>query len=429
MEDPTSALLEANAEESEARVRILVAARNPASLNAILSMLEQYEEFEIAESALDGEECLHKLESSQVDILLAEINLPKISGVKIAEYMSLERPDVASIILADQSTLGFFRTAMLAGAMDFLTMPIPPEELAFSIRRVHQLRSERRRRNFGDHGSFGVGRFSIGKCGKVLTVCGGKGGTGKSTVSTLISSYLAERTRLTIALSDFDLQFGDLGVLLDVEPRKSLLDLLPLLDELDPEIVKSAALRVNGGPDLFLSPTQLEKGELIADGCIAKLVEGMKGGYDLIVANTGPRISEVHLDLFEVSDLVVVVVGRDIPSLKACAQMKSVYERLGLPSENLVALVNERDPAGELTPDRVSENLGIAVIGSIPRLNPDELGGLSERMASVKNWSASLSEVVKRISIDICRRLDLGVRLEVEEVGGRRFKWPRFFGG
>lgn len=429
MDNSTSIQIEVAAGESEAKIRVLVAAKNPTSLNGILSMLEQYEDFEMVESALDGEECLQKIEAVPADVLLAEINLPKISGVKIAEYLSLERPDLATVILADQSTLGFFRTAMLAGAMDFLTMPIPAEELAFSIKRVHQLRAERRRKNSCDTGTSGGVRLALGRCGKVVTVCGGKGGTGKSTVSALVASFLKERARLSVALADFDLQFGDLAVLYNIQPRKSLLDLLPLIDELDAGVVRSASLRLNGGPDLFLSPPQLEKSELIAEGHVAKLVEGMRETYDLIIANTGPRISEVHLDLFEVSDLVVVVVDQDIPSLKACAQVKSVYEKLGLPSESLVAVVNKFEPGGELALDKIGESLDIAVIGSIRRFRSDELEALRVGLAEVDGWSSSLLEAIKGISAEICSKLDLAVQFEAEEVGGRRFKWLRFLRG
>ncbi|MCL5291160.1 MAG: response regulator [Actinobacteria bacterium] len=415
--------------ESAEKIRLLVATANPSSLNVVVSMLEQYPDLEVMASALDGEECLQKLQTDQIDILLTEINLPKISGVKIAEYLSLERPDVASIILADQNSLGFFRTAMLAGAMDFLTMPVPSEELAFSVRRVYDLESERRqRRNVESSTQSGGGHYLLGKSGKVVTVCSGKGGTGKSVISAFTACFLQERASLAVALADFDLQFGDLGVLFNVHPKKSLLDLLPLIDELDSNLIKSASLRVDGGPDLFLSPPQVEKGELITTKYILRLLDVLKETYDLVVVNTGPRLSETHLDLFDASDLVIAVVNQDISSLKACAQLKSVYDRLGMPTDDLAVVVNKHAP-DVITLEKVGESLGLVVIGALPKLSKDELEALDGGAISVEGWSSEVSRAIRDLSGAVCRKLGIDVQLEVERSEERRSRWPRFFKG
>ncbi|MHB0976859.1 MAG: response regulator [Candidatus Aquicultorales bacterium] len=404
------------------RISVVVAASTPAALNGVVSALNQAEGFEVKASILDGEECLAELDRAVPDVLVTEINLPKVSGVKIAEYLSVERPEIATVILADQNSLGLFRTAMLAGAMDFLILPLPGEELTASVLRAYQLKSERRRQweERSPGGKTDDRPAKIGKDGKAITVCGGKGGTGKSIIASLLSVYLASRTDLTAALVDFDLQFGDLAVLFDTAPRKSLLDLVPVVDELDTQLLKSACVRAEAGFDLFLAPPQVEKSELLGTDQVTKILRSLRRAYDLIINNTGPRLGEIHLDLFDASDLVLAVTTQDISSLKATAQSKGVFDKLGLNSDGFGIVVNKCDPEHPVQPQKIASSLGAPVLGTIPDLGFTALAMIEQGVLSFEGVSPSVDLAFAELAEALGRRLGFELEPLAMELSGRR---------
>lgn len=365
-------------ENNVKRIDMLVAATNMASLNNILHLISDQPDINVVATALDGEELLIKIDENEVSTVVVELALPKISGVKVAEYLSLEKPGIATIILADQSNLGFYRSAMLAGAREFLITPIPGDEFAFSIRRVYELEAERRRkrREVGGHPGVTLTGHIRNKNGKILVFHGGKGGTGRSFIAANISSMLSKKnTDVDVAIADFDLQFGDLSAIYCAPATKNLTDLVAVIDELSLATLKSVATKVSDNLDLFASPPQLEKSELITSDHAVRIIDAFRKNYDLTVINTGALVTEIHIDFLEKADLTALVVNPDVLSIKTCSQIKSLYDKLGFDKNQIGFIFNKEIRSTTLNVKRVRDTLKMDMLGAIPFL-PDEVGTL-----------------------------------------------------
>ena len=73
--------------------------------------------------APDGEAALRKLEESNVDVLLCDINMPRIDGMEVLRRVH-ERPNPPEVImLTGQATVETAVEAMKLGADDYLTKP------------------------------------------------------------------------------------------------------------------------------------------------------------------------------------------------------------------------------------------------------------------------------------------------------------------
>ncbi len=381
------------------RIRLFLAADNVASLNNTLQLLSEYHEFEIVDTALDGEDCLQKITLCRPDIVIAELALPKISGVKIAEYLSLERPEISTALLADQSNLGFYRSAMLAGAREFLITPVTGEELAFSLKRLFEIEKERRQRK----------RTSLNydlkseikaknKNGKIILVSGGKGGTGRSFISAnLANIYAKSYPHRRVAVADFDLQFGDICAIYDLVPKKSLADLVPVADELDQATLNSVAVMTDN-ICLFASPTELERSELVSSHFTVKLLEACRRYYDLTIINTGALMTDIYLDLMEQSDYMMLVANPEVLSVKACAQIGRIYKKMGLPKEAIGFVLNKHADSRLLTPERIAERLNIKYITSIPNVPEEVSQMLNEGKLIIETDSAAFLAFPKLIS-------------------------------
>ena len=77
--------------------------------------------------------------------------------------------------------------------------------------------------------------------GKVITVYGPKGGIGTTTLATNLAVALqGPDTRVVIV--DGNLQYGDVAVFHNEQPRNTILDLTPRANELDPDIIKEVLI-------------------------------------------------------------------------------------------------------------------------------------------------------------------------------------------
>ena len=92
------------------------------------------------QSAPDGDAALRKLEESNVDVLLCDINMPKIDGMEVLRRVH-ERPNPPEVImLTGQATVETAVEAMKLGAYDYLTKPYSITELDVRVKQAAEKR-------------------------------------------------------------------------------------------------------------------------------------------------------------------------------------------------------------------------------------------------------------------------------------------------
>lgn len=90
--------------------------------------------------APDGDAALRKLEESNVDVLLCDINMPKIDGMEVLRRVH-ERPNPPEVImLTGQATVETAVEAMKLGAYDYLTKPYSITELDVRVKQAAEKR-------------------------------------------------------------------------------------------------------------------------------------------------------------------------------------------------------------------------------------------------------------------------------------------------
>lgn len=84
--------------------------------------------------AQDGEDALRVLdENPDVDIVLSDINMPRMDGLTLLDRLNGHREDLKTVIVSAYGDMGNLRTAMNRGAFDFVTKPIEFEDLDRTI--------------------------------------------------------------------------------------------------------------------------------------------------------------------------------------------------------------------------------------------------------------------------------------------------------
>ncbi|HEY4723680.1 MAG TPA: response regulator [Anaerolineae bacterium] len=89
-------------------------------------------------SAKTGTDALTQVEKLQPDLILLDIMLPGMNGIEVCRRVQSETrwSRIKIVILSALSDLATQREALAAGALEYWTKPITPEELLNGIQRV-----------------------------------------------------------------------------------------------------------------------------------------------------------------------------------------------------------------------------------------------------------------------------------------------------
>ena len=350
-------------ENSERSIRVFLAA-DMSLVSQVAALLSATPGAEIVGTAHDGGSCLERVLKAPCDVVLVHSRLPEVSGIKVVEYLSINHPDLPAVILIDDADSATLRLAMLAGAREFLIPPLVTDQLMDTLRRVHEIEKQRKSVRQERH----VGSAKRGnKNGHLLVVASGKGGVGKSFISTGLATIIAEQQDdRKIALLDADVTGGDIGVLLDLEHNKGVIDLLGVASELDAEVIRSAAKSYMKNLDCFLAPDGNIPTYLGDAETVPQLVAALTGEYDLVIANTGPLACWPSAELVALADKVLLVTTPDLASLKLCTRLRDAHEELGLSLSKIVVAVNRQLEDDALSCKRIGKLLGLQVAAGIP---------------------------------------------------------------
>ncbi|MCL4467789.1 MAG: response regulator [Deltaproteobacteria bacterium] len=81
-----------------------------------------------------SEDALKELENSPVNIVITDMKLPAMSGIKLAEVIKNRWPDVAIIMMTAYGTEDVIKMAFTSGAMFYIEKPFKIENLANMIK-------------------------------------------------------------------------------------------------------------------------------------------------------------------------------------------------------------------------------------------------------------------------------------------------------
>ena len=87
--------------------------------------------------AYNGVEALEQLnEDDEIDMVLSDINMPKMDGLALLEQIPSVDPEIRAVIISAYGDMQNIRTAMNRGAFDFVTKPIDFDDLKVTIERT-----------------------------------------------------------------------------------------------------------------------------------------------------------------------------------------------------------------------------------------------------------------------------------------------------
>lgn len=119
-------------------IRILVADDHPVVRDGLVAMLATQNDFDVVAEASDGQETVEKAASFQPDVVLLDLEMPKLDGVEALRQLQHRYPEIRVIVFTAFDTDERILSAVQAGAQGYLLKGAPREELFRAIRAVSQ---------------------------------------------------------------------------------------------------------------------------------------------------------------------------------------------------------------------------------------------------------------------------------------------------
>jgi two-component system response regulator DesR len=118
-------------------IRVVIAEDQAMVLGALAALLEIESGISVVGRASNGAAALDLVRRERPDVLVADIEMPGMSGLDVAAAVRAERLPTRVVILTTFARPGYLRRALDAGASAYLLKDAPSSELAEAIRRVH----------------------------------------------------------------------------------------------------------------------------------------------------------------------------------------------------------------------------------------------------------------------------------------------------
>jgi len=93
------------------------------------------------DTAVDGEEALEKLKAKPADVVLLDINMPRMSGIEALTIIRQTYPQTEAIMLTGFADFSTAIECLKIGAKDYLVKPVDTTELVTRLRSLVRSRS------------------------------------------------------------------------------------------------------------------------------------------------------------------------------------------------------------------------------------------------------------------------------------------------
>jgi len=202
-------------------------------------------------------------------------------------------------LLPSEATADFLLKASKAGASQFISLPLQPDELKASLHRIAL--------QFG---------FKLNKS-TIVAFASVSEGAGATSLSINVADVLASHYNAKVILMELAHQCGRLAVYLNLKPRFSINHLFQDIERMDTNLIKKALIQVNNNLSVLTGPqTPLLKVNYHANDLV-RLLALTKDLADVVIVDIPNIFDEIDLKTIINVDVIFLVGQPILPSIQA----------------------------------------------------------------------------------------------------------------
>ena len=351
----------------ERKIRVIIADDSEQTRENIHAIFSYEESIEIIGEAQNGQEAVQMARELRPDVILMDINMPEMDGIKATKTITEDGLEGSIIMMSIQGEREYIKRAMSAGARDYVIKPFGVNELIETIKRVFQVDQAKKKKISNP--------ASASKLqSKVISVFSTKGGVGKTTIATNLAVEIAASTNKKVALLDFDLQFGDVAISLNLYVKNTITELIKDMSNVEHEndLIEEYMLTHYSGVKVLAAPIKPENAEYVNSEHIKKIIGILKGRFDYIIIDTAQGFDDTVITALDESDTILYISTLDLPSIKNTKNGLEVMKTLNYSNEKVRVVVNKSN-----------ESFGIKHLDFKAALNVDLFAIIPDDLPSV----------------------------------------------
>jgi pilus assembly protein CpaE len=327
-------------------IKVLIVDDIPETRDHLSRLLGLERDLDVAGTAGTGEEAIKVAMELRPDVIVMDINMPGMDGVAAAEIISQRLPSCPIIMMSVHGEADQLKRAISAGAREFLVKPFSGDEFSASIRTVFERELARRTQFESSLPTVPAPATPTADADhQVIAVFSPKGGAGRTTIATNLAVALHQATGARVCLVDANLQFGDVGVLLNLNPKdRSIADAVET-GEPDGDIIDSCVIDHSTGIRVLLAPPSPEGADLVTPHYLRMIIEHLRIGHDYVVIDLPSGLSDLSLAVMDAADSIMVLTALEITTIKNVRLFLEVAEQLEYARTKIRLVINRADAA------------------------------------------------------------------------------------
>lgn len=93
------------------------------------------EKYEVSFAA-DGLQALRQIKNQQIDLILLDLKMPKMDGIKVLKEAKKLNPQIKVIVVTGYSSVATAYRAVKSGAANYITKPFDKDEIIRAIEKL-----------------------------------------------------------------------------------------------------------------------------------------------------------------------------------------------------------------------------------------------------------------------------------------------------
>ncbi|WP_170764920.1 AAA family ATPase [Ruegeria lacuscaerulensis] len=272
------------------------------------------------------------------DVVIFEIDPDDVGEVQAIEDVLAHRDDDTLFVALTQNDLSISKARELrkTGIDEVLPLSIDGEGLKAAV-------SEKISARAVPQTSLPDG---VSALGKVIPVAKSRGGVGASTVAVNLAcslvggkgSFFRKSAKNRVALLDFDLQFGNSNVFLDLEDNGGFLQLIENAEKPDDHFLSSVLQEHTLGVDVLCAPAPMVPLQSMRPDLIEGMLDLLQQRYDYIVIDLPCAVVEWVEPIFKRAAQLALVTDTTVPCVRQARRLIDFYREANvtLPVEIVV---------------------------------------------------------------------------------------------
>lgn len=308
------------------------------------------------------ENAISAIEGGQLRMVLLGPSFASESSMADIRSIHNLDPGLILILVAEEVTSDLLRGGMRVGLSDVLEAPLDEQKIDVAIEQFAGDVLERDRRVappvVEEEPETGRGR--------VITVMSAKGGSGKTVTATNLALLLTRHEGKRVVLVDADLQFGDCCLVLQLEPRFTMVNAAHEMHHLDSSMLASLLTEHSSGLKVLAAPLEPAFADDITTAGLMKMIELLRESFDYVVVDTASMLDELLLSLVEAGDHVLMVVDMDLPSVKNAKLALETLRLLKFPTDKVQLVMNRANAKAKLDEKEIESALKMRISAAVP---------------------------------------------------------------